>query len=118
MTMPRTNVPVGSTVRTGTEIGSGGSEVTGDSTNNHEMVNDGKTFLLVRNADASPHNVTPKIAKTVDGVTPTSVARSVGASGHKILGPYPTAIYNTTAGKLDIDVDDNNLMLQAFKVGS
>ncbi|MCQ0012708.1 hypothetical protein [Actinomadura madurae] len=49
--------------------------------------NNGKMILMVTNGSASDITVTPKIAKTIEGVTPTSPARTVAARRHQVPRP-------------------------------
>jgi hypothetical protein len=56
----------------------------------HTILNDGKTFLEVRNADGSAITVTIDTPQTVDGLAVASRTVSVGATtGVKMIGPFP-----------------------------
>jgi len=118
--MPRTNVPVQQLSRTGLVTGSTGSEVTGDSANNHSFINDGKTFLHVRNSAATAtRNVTLVIAQPgPDGATVTNPSVAVPISSEKVIGPFPQAIYNQPDGTCYINVDNAELRLQAIQAGT
>ena len=53
----------------------------GDTANGHSVVNDGRTWLEVTNADAAnPHTVTVGFARTVDGQAVTAKVWSIPAS--------------------------------------
>ena len=120
--MPRVDIPVADVVRTGTAIGSAGSEVTGDSSQNHIITNTGDVFVIARNSAAtSTRNVTPVRAQNaIDGVTVTDNAVAVPISSSKILGPFQPSIYNNLSGadigKMYLNVDHADLKLQAFRV--
>lgn len=58
------------------------------------FANDGQTFFIVKNGDASDHTVTFAQQLAQDGVTPTNPARNVTAGHTCIFGPFPTGIYN------------------------
>jgi len=66
------------------------------------FANDGQTFLIVKNGDASDHTVTAAIQASVDGVTPTGAAHNIVAGHTAILGPFPTGIYNDTNGRVQL----------------
>lgn len=106
--MPRVAVPV-------TQITRGGvapaAETDGDPVNHHMVNNDGRVFLLVRNAGASPRDITFRFASAVDGqaVTPRVVAVAAGAS--RYFGPFPTADYGED---LQVDVAHADLKLSAY----
>lgn len=63
-----------------------------------KFTNDGQTFLIIKNADASSHTVTPTIQQGVDGQVPANVASTILAGETHVIGPFPTAIYNDAGG--------------------
>lgn len=66
------------------------------------FVNDGQTFLMVKNGDGSPHSVTVAFQSpgaAVDGQTPSNVAHAVPAGHTVLIGPFPTAFYNDANGR-------------------
>ncbi|MCP9947274.1 hypothetical protein [Actinomadura madurae] len=67
--------------------------------------NNGKMILMVTNGSASDITVTPKIAKTIEGVTPTSPARTVAAGATKFLGPFEEDIYRQLSSTAVMFVD-------------
>lgn len=53
--------------------------------------NDGHTVVAINNGSASPLAVTPVLAHSVQGVTPTLAARSIPAGKVECFGPFPVA---------------------------
>jgi hypothetical protein len=123
--MPRVAVPVQRNFRSGTaRIDSGGtSEVTGDASNGHYVVNDGSTVLWVRNAGGTPRLVTLHFAAKVDGQTIAPRTVTVGANETYLIGPFPTRLYSQRGTAvadrrtLHVDVAHSDLKLQAFSLG-
>ena len=62
-----------------------------------EFVNTGKEVLWVANGSVAPINVTLDIESTVDGAAATDPVVVVTNGTTKIIGPFPTAIYNNSA---------------------
>ncbi|MEU9560364.1 hypothetical protein [Streptomyces fumanus] len=88
--------------------------VTGDVDQGHRMPNDGRTGLIVKNADVElAHAVTINLVRTVDGqaVVPRTV--SVPASTSVALGPFNPGDYG---GDVSIGVDSTSLSLLAVRV--
>ena len=68
------------------------------------FLNDGKTFLEVKNASGSPITVTLNIPALVDGAAVVAPTVSIPATtGDKIIGPFPANIYNQSDGKVYVD---------------
>ena len=81
------------------------------------FANNGKTFLVARNANgAATRTVTFAITQLVDGVTPAGKAVTIAASTTKVLGPFPTGIYNNTSGQVAVTYSDSaaDITVQAF----
>lgn len=68
-----------------------------------EIVNDGKMFVILKNEHTGAVVMTFQIAQTVDGESVTNKTVSVTNGTYKVVGPFPTNIYNQTGGKLYID---------------
>lgn len=68
------------------------ADVVGD-----EWVNDGKQFVEVKNGSGGSINVTLNIQATLDGAAAVNPVVAVGAGVTKIIGPFPTGIYNQVA---------------------
>jgi hypothetical protein len=67
--------------------------------------NNGRMILMVTNGSGSDITVTPKIAKTVEGVVPTSPARTVAAGATKFFGPFDEENYRQLASTAVMHVD-------------
>lgn len=80
---------VAAAARTGVDIVGVAPDAAGD-----EWANTGKEVLLVNNASAGSINVTLDIKSTVDGAAVTDPVVAVGAGVTKMIGPFPTGIYN------------------------
>jgi hypothetical protein len=113
--MSRVNVPVNLITRTGIQNDTV-TPVTGDSTNNHQLANNGKCWIEAKNTNgsATSHTVTAKFAETVDGQAITSRAYPIPAGKTQRIGPWPTKEYGTT---MLIDVNSNEFELTAWQLG-
>ena len=71
-------------------------------------VNDGRTVLVVKNADSAPHTVTVTPARasvSQDGMgalTKAAIAVAVAAGDTTVIGPFGTALFNDITGKIAI----------------
>lgn len=109
--MPRVNVPVTNVSRAGV---ADAAEVNGDSVNHHTVSNDGRTWLEVRNADASnPHTLTVRFPGVVDGQSVTPKTYPIAATTKRRIGPFPPADYGAA---LQVDVDSAQLKLTAYHI--
>jgi len=96
------------TVLTVQEITRAGKSVTeqlaaATATHGDKFLNDGKTFLRIKNGDASPITVTIQTPGTVDGQALADLTVTIAATGDgdgldfQDIGPF-TAIYNQSDG--------------------
>lgn len=108
--MARVSVPVTTITRAGVAPA---AEVNGDSTNNHVVANDGKTVLLVRNANGSStaRTLTVVIQGAIDGFAPTPRTYSIPAAASRYIGPFDTVAYGTL---MQVNVDNAELKLSAY----
>ena len=67
----------------------------------HDVANSGRMFLYVKNADASPMNVTITTPGNVDNLAITDQVVAVAAGEEEVIGPFPPAIYNADPGTDD-----------------
>jgi hypothetical protein len=74
-----------------------------DGTNHNAFANDGRTFLYVTNAAGSPINVTIDTPGVVDGLAVGNLVVSVTNGQSRVIGPFPTNIYNQADGKVYVD---------------
>lgn len=104
-------IPVVSFTRNGTTMP---LHVTGDVDQGHTMPNDGRTGLIVKNADAAlEHVVTINLARTVDGQSVVPRTVSVPADTSVALGPFNPGDYGAD---VSIGVDSPSLSLIAVRV--
>lgn len=105
--MARTNIPIDNLPLNGGAVTLTG--VAADATNQHEFVNDGKTFLLAENEDAATKTVTVVSVADPFGRTGNTVhvvpAAAGGVPGKAMIGPFLPAIWNQGGGsKVNVDV--------------
>lgn len=67
-----------------------------------KFTNDGQTYFVIKNGDASPHTVSFAIQLAVDGVTPTFTPVNLLAGETRLLGPFPSGIYNDANGQVNV----------------
>lgn len=93
------------------------SETTGNPTDNHLLPNDGRTFLLVRNANGSStaRTLTVRLQGSVDGQGITPKTYSIAAGASRYIGPFDTSRYGTST---QVDVDNAELRLIAMRLPS
>ena len=108
--MPRVNVPVTTVIRGGV---ANATPVTGDATNNHVVINNGKTWVEVENTGATSRNLTFNITKTVDGQTPAARVFAIAAGAKRRYGPFPVSDYSA---ELNVDVAHAELVLAAYNI--
>lgn len=77
------------------------------STQIQKFRNDGKTFLLFEKTGAGECTVTIVTPNTVGGIAVADVTVTVPATtGDKVVGPFPTRIFNDSAGDMTFTVSD------------
>lgn len=108
--MPRVAVPVTQSSRAGTVLP---AATTGDATNNHSVVNDGRVILMVKNTGATSRNITFALTTTVDGLAVTSRVEAIPAGETQLFGPFDPNSYGST---LNVDVAHAELVLNAIRV--
>ena len=90
--MARTAITVVSIARSGSAAG---TEIPG-STAGFSFANDGRVFVVCRNASTSSKTVSFDISRTVDGQTAAARQVSLSGSQTKYSGPWPVKDYGTT----------------------
>jgi hypothetical protein len=83
--------------RAGIDIAGAAADVAGDS-----FPNTGHEYLVVKNGSGAPITVTLDIKQTVDGQAVTDPTVTIAAGASKIIGPFPTGIYNDTNGRAGV----------------
>lgn len=109
--MPRVAVPVTVISRAGVAPA---TETNGDPVNNHTVANDGRTVLLVRNANGSStaRTLTIRLPGAIDGQGITPRAYPIPAGASRYIGPFTTGDYGTS---MQLDVDNAELKLSAYR---
>jgi len=109
--MPRAEVPVTTFDRSGVVL----VTTTGDPVNNHTMVNDGRTGIIVKNTGSTvDRTVTFRIQRTVDGFAVTPRTETLAVGEEQGFGPFDPQVYGS---RLQIDVDNAELTLTPIRVG-
>lgn len=110
--MARVAVPVTVVSRTGVAPA---AETNGDPVNNHTVANDGRTILLVRNANgaATDYDLTVHLQGSVDGQTIDPKVYTIAAGASRYIGPWPTTRYGTS---MQVDVENAELKLSAYRI--
>ena len=67
-----------------------------------EFENNGATYLIFKNGDASSKTITVVSQKTVGGLAVADQAIVVGAGEERVIGPLPKAIYNDIDGNVQL----------------
>lgn len=112
--MARVNIPVNTVDRTFFRINA--AEVTGDAANDHVMINDGYTFLEVRNTNAASRTFDVHVDGNVDDIPLTEIrtytvpGTGAGTATGK-TGIFPRELYGST---LLIDVATADLRFTAY----
>ena len=96
--MARTVLAVQQVARTGLTPSFSAANVDG-----HNVANDGKVVLEVKNGSGAPINVTFQTPGSVDGNAIADLVVAVPAGGDKICGPFPPGIYNQADGTMYVD---------------
>ena len=91
----------------------------GDQPNGHEFANDGNVYLEVKNTGGAPITVTIQAPAKFGGVSLTNPTVSVPATtGDRLIGPFPTRIFNQAAGTVYVDLSSSTgVMLAVFRLG-
>lgn len=83
-----------------------------------QFANDGRTFLAVYNAHGSAsRTVSIDIQQDVDDQDPPDREVAVAAGETRLIGPFPTGIYNDANGRVQITYDNEaDVYVGAFKL--
>jgi hypothetical protein len=78
--------------------------VAATATHGNKALNDGKTWLRVKNGSASPITATINTNRTIDGLTVPNLTVTIAATGdgtgldHQDIGPFPMDTFNQSDG--------------------
>jgi hypothetical protein len=111
--VPRVAIPVTQITRSGVAPA---TEVNGNATDNHSVVNDGNVWLEVRNSGTTvARTVSARFASTIDGQTVPAKTWSIATEATRRIGPFPVRMYGNS---LLVDVDNAELKLTAYKLAA
>jgi hypothetical protein len=80
------------------------------------FANTGVEYVIITNDSGGSITVTEVIQATVDGQTITSRTVAIAAGITKLMGPYPTATYNDTNGRMNFTYSGvTSLTIGVFK---
>ena len=83
--------------RAGVDVAGAAADVAGD-----RWVNTGKEYVVIKNGGGGAITVTLDVKATVDDAVVTDPTVSIGAGVTKIIGPFPTGIYNDDEDEMNI----------------
>ncbi len=69
----------------------------------HKFNNTGREFLHVKNGAVSPITVTIQTPGLVDGLAVAELTVAVPNAGERMIGPFPTNIYNQAGNMVYVD---------------
>lgn len=83
-----------------------------------QFLNDGKrTFVVVKNVNASTRTVTFEVQKTVDGEAVADKTVDVAQNEEQVVGPFPADVYNDSDGYVQVTYDsETDVSIAACKL--
>lgn len=96
--MARVVIPITEVTRQGVNITPGTGETTPDAVDGAMFTNDGRVVLSARNTGAGAHVVTIQTPAKVAGLDVADLQVTVPAGATILIGPFPTSVFNQTAG--------------------
>jgi len=94
----RVELSVGKIVRAGLTAQAGTAGIAAG----HKFVNDGNTYIRVTKATAQ-EDISIQTPKTILGLALGELVVTVGIAATKLIGPFPTNIFNQTDGMVYVD---------------
>lgn len=115
--MARTNIPVQEVPLHGAALDDV-SFTAADATNDHEFVNTGREILVMNNGDASQRTAT--VVSVADENGRTGDQDLAPAAGEiSVAGPFPTSLWNSTLGKVYVNLspgEDANVTFAVLRL--
>lgn len=108
--MARVAVPVTTFTRAGVVLP---APTTGNATDNHSVVNDGRVGIIAKNTGAVDRTVTFHASKAVDGLTPPTRVETIPAGEEQGFGPFSPTEYGAS---LLVDVAHAEVTLRAIRL--
>lgn len=90
------------------------SEMTIDA--NYEFANDGRTFLLLKNDEASTSTVTITTGGTISGFAIADLTVTVGPSATQLVGSFPASPYNDSSGKIGVSCATTTCTIAVYRL--
>jgi len=102
------------TLCTGLNVGFAAASAGGDT-----FINDGKTILHIKNTDTVSHTVTADRLQLSSTGRDDNETCTVPAAGERIMGPFPTNRFNSSAGAVSLTYDAVvGVTIAAIKLGT
>jgi len=114
--MARTALTVNEVVRAGVAFSPSAANVDG-----HSLANDRNAalFLYVNNGSGSSVTVTIQTPGTVDGLAVADRTVAVAAAAEKLIGPFPSGVYDQSDGAVYVDFSAvTSVTVAAFKIAA
>lgn len=80
---------------------------TGDSTNDMEFINDGKTWLLIDNDTGGAAVITIPVAAASEDVGFSDTSYTISAGDFVAIPPFEVSNYNQSGGVVHVNMDAN-----------
>lgn len=92
--------------------------VAGDAANGHDFVNDGHTFLHIKNTGGAAVTVTIQTPAKVGGMDVSELEVSIPATnGDRMIGPFNPTIFNQTNQRVNVNLSsDTGVTIGAFNL--
>src|SRR4051812_47519213 len=100
--MARTAIPIQTVPANGGGI-AGLTFTAADQANGMQFPNDGRTLLLIKNTDASPHNVTVKSVPDRFQRSGDTIVAAPASTTVSIAGPFQFELFQQTTGVVNVD---------------
>ena len=85
-----------------------------DTSDEYLFLNDGRTLLLVENG-AGANDITLHSDVVLDGLTLPDKTVNLAANSRRVVGPFPTSVWNNDDGKVRIEGDAATIKLAVFR---
>lgn len=69
----------------------------------NSFLNDGRTFIHIKNGGASPITATFQTPGSVNGLAISDLVITIANAAEKVVGPFEPGIFNQSDGKVYVD---------------
>lgn len=113
--MPRVDLPVTAVTRSGVAQP---AETNADTANNHQLFNDGRTILEVRNSDGiAAQTITFEIPGEIDlGIAVPDRVITIPATAVRLIGPFPLSYNQPGTSLVHVNPGNAALRFRAYRV--